>query len=67
MKKYIVRTVDGYLRPAEDGAVTVTPGEAQAGHFLSTAEAIETVEQFGCGADEIDVIPVAEPAQLIRQ
>lgn len=67
MKKYIVRTADGYLRPAEDGAVTLTGDKEQAGHFLSTAEAIETAEQFGCEASEIDVIPVAEPAQLIRQ
>lgn len=68
MTKFIVKTQEGYLCPSEDGDVTVTPDEAEAGHFSTTSEAVETAELFGFGFSEIEVI-AADPAprRVIRQ
>lgn len=58
MKKYVVKTSDGYLCP-RDGDVGWTPDLAAAGRFDSQDEAEDTATVIGYHLGEFEVTPVA--------
>lgn len=58
MSAFIVKTDDNYLYPTNDGDVSWTEKESEAGRFGGIEVAHGTAEELGYGQGSYEVIPV---------